>query len=147
MIAYDVTGEQGAIISGIPGHDIEDLTLNNIRFYFKGGGTTEQATREIPPLIDSYPDPNRFGITPAYGFFIRNVKGLKMTDVAVSFMQDDRRPAFILDHVDGADFRHIQGQQSTGAPLFQLNQVKNFTLFNSGQLPDTKLADVDRKQL
>lgn len=68
IIAYDVTGEQGAIISGMPGHDIEDLTLDNIRFYFKGSGTKEQAAIEVPPLIDSYPDPNWFGIRPAHKF-------------------------------------------------------------------------------
>ena len=146
IIAYDVTGEQGAIISGIPGHDIEDLTLNNIRIYFKGGGTKEQAAREIPPLIDSYPDPNRFGITPAYGFFIRNVKDLKMSDVEVSFIKDDLRPAFILDHVDSADFQHIRAQKAEGSPMFMLNSVKNFNLFNSSQLPNTKLADIDKKQ-
>ena len=147
IIAYDVTGEQGAIISGIPGHDIEDLTLSNIRFYFKGGGTKEQAAIEVPPLIDSYPDPNRFGITPAYGFFIRNVKDLKMSDVEVSFIKDDLRPAFILDHVDGADFQHIRARKTAGSPTFQLNQVKNFSLFNSNQLPNTKLADADKSQL
>ncbi len=147
IIAYDVTGEQGAIISGIPGHDIEDLTLNNIHFYFKGGGTKEQAVRELPALIDSYPDPNRFGITPAYGFFIRNVKDLKMSDVEVSYIKEDQRPAFILNHVDGADFQHVRAQKAEGSPMFMLNTVKNFNLFNSDQLPNTKLADVDKKQL
>lgn len=147
IIAYDVTGEQGAIITGIPGHEIEDLTLNNIRIYFKGGGTKAQAAREIPPLIDIYPDPNRFGITPAYGFFIRHVKDLKMSDVEVSYIKEDLRPAFILDHVDGADFQHIRAQKDEGTPMFMLNTVKNFNLFNSDQLPNTKLADVDKKQL
>ncbi|MES2454501.1 MAG: glycosyl hydrolase family 28-related protein [Bacteroidota bacterium] len=147
IVATDVTGEQAAIISGIPGHDIEDLTLSNIRIYFKGGGTKAQSAREIPPLIDSYPDPNRFGITPAYGFFIRNVKDLKMTDVEVSYAKDDLRPAFILDHVTGADFQHIRAQQTPGTPIFLLNAVKNFNLFNSPQLPNTNLPEADKKQL
>lgn len=147
VIAYDVTGEQGAIISGIPGHDIEDLTLDNIRIYFKGGGTKEQAAREVPPLIKNYPEPDAFGITPAYGFFIRNVKDLKMSNVEVSYQNEDLRPAFVLDNVDGADFQHIRAQHPEGSPVFQFNAVKNFNLFNSRQLPDTKLADVNKKQL
>ncbi|MFD2145434.1 right-handed parallel beta-helix repeat-containing protein [Mucilaginibacter antarcticus] len=147
IIAYDVTGEQGAIISGIPGHDIEDLTLNNIRIYYKGGGTKEQAGREVKPLIRDYPEPDSFGITPAYGFFIRNVKDLKMSDVEVSFMNEDLRPAFILDNVDGADFQHIRTQGASGIPMFKLNQVKNFNLFNSNQLPNTRLSAVDKKEL
>ena len=116
VIAYDVTGAQGAIISGIPGHDIEDLTLDNIRFYFKGGGTKAQAAREVPALVDAYPDPNRFGVMPAYGFFIRNVKDLKMSNVEISYMKDDLRPAFILDHIDGADFQHLRAQDVDGIP-------------------------------
>ena len=147
VIAYDVTGEQGAIISGVPGHDIEDLTLNNIQIYFKGGGTKAQASREMPAMIKDYPEPDAFGITPAYGFFIRNVKDLKMNNVEVSFMKNDLRPAFILNHVAGADFQHIRAQKAEGVPIFMLNQVTNFNLFNSDQLPNTKLTEVDSKQL
>ncbi|MBC7401070.1 MAG: right-handed parallel beta-helix repeat-containing protein [Mucilaginibacter sp.] len=147
IVAYDVTGEQGAIISGIPGHDIEDLTLSNIRIYFKGGGTKEQAANVVPDLIKSYPEPDQFGITPAYGFFIRNVKDLKMSDVEVSFMKDDFRPAFVLDNVDGADFQHVRAQKADGAAMFMLNKVKNFKIFNSDQVPNTKLAEVDKKEL
>lgn len=147
IVASDVTGEQAAIISGIPGHDIVDLTLSNIRIHFKGGGSKAQSTREIPPLIDSYPDPDRFGITPAYGFFIRNVTDLKMSDVEVSYEKEDLRPAFILDHVTGADFQHVRAQQTAGAPMFMLNSVKNFSVFNSPQLPNTKLPEVDKMEL
>lgn len=147
IIAYDVTGDQGAIISGIPGHDIEDLTLSNIHIYYKGGGTKEQAAREMPALIKDYPEPDAFGTTPAYGFFIRNVKDLKMNDIDVSYMTDEQRPAFVLDHVEGADFQHVHAQRAEGAPIFLLNQVKNFNLFNSDQLPNTKLASVDKQQL
>lgn len=147
IVAYDVTGDQGAIISGIPGHDIEDLTLSNIHIYFKGGGTKGQSAREVPALIKGYPEPDAFGTTPAYGFFIRNVKDLKMNDIEVSYIKDDQRPAFVLDNVEGADFQHIRAQKADGVPMFMLNQVKNFNLFNSDQLPNTKLAEVDKKQL
>ncbi len=147
IVAYDVTGEQGAIISGIPGHDIEDLTLSNLHIYFKGGGTKEQASREVKPLIKDYPEPDSFGITPAYGFFIRNVKGLKMSDVEVYFEKEDLRPAFMLDNVDGADFQHISAQKADGVPIFSLIAVKNFNLFNSSQLPNIKFIEVDKKQL
>ncbi len=146
VVAYGVTGTQGAIISGIPGHDIEDVTLSNIKIYFNGGGTKAQAAREVPALIDSYPDPNRFGIMPAYGFFIRNVKDIKFNDVEVSYLKEDLRPAFILDHVDGAEFQHVRAQKAKDAPTFMLTEVKNFSLFNSPQLPDIKINEVMKKE-
>lgn len=147
ITASDVTGTQGAIISGIPGHDIEDLTLSNLRFYFQGGGTKAQAAREVPALVNDYPDPSRFGVTPAYGFFIRNVKDLKVSDVEVSYSAEDLRPAFVLDHVEGADFQHVRAQKASGTDTFVMSQVKNFNLFNSDPLPNTKLAKADKKQL
>ena len=146
IVAYDVTSDQAAIISGIPDHDIEDLTLSNINIYFRGGGTKAQAANVVPPLINSYPEPNRFGITPSYGFFIRNVKDLKMSDVFVHFSKDDLRPAFILDHVEGADLQHIKAQKVQGVSSFVLKDVKDFNLINSGSLPDTKLTDTANKE-
>ncbi|HTN38634.1 MAG TPA: glycoside hydrolase family 28 protein [Arachidicoccus sp.] len=145
ITAYDVTANQGAIISGVPGHDIEDLTLSNIHIYFKGGGTKQQAANEVPALIKSYPEPDMFGITPAYGFFIRNVKGISMNDVSVHFMKEDQRPAFVLDHVEGADFQHIDAQKMPGGSTFVLKDVKDFNLFNSGATANTKLTDIANK--
>lgn len=147
VVAYNVDGKQGAIISGIPGHDIEDLTLSNIRIYFQGGGTKEQANIQVPVQDKDYPEPARMGITPAYGFFIRDVKDLKMNDVEVNLMNDDMRPAFVLDNVDGADFQHIRAKKSLGATSsFMLNQVKNFSIYNSMPVANTKIADVSKQE-
>ena len=147
VVAYNVSAKQGALISGIPGHDIEDLTLNNIRIYFKGGGTKEQISTKVPDLIKSYPEPDQFGTTPSYGFFIRNVKDLKMSDVEVNFLKADQRPAFALDNVDGADFQHIRAQKVEGASTFILNSVKNFKVFNSTGVADAKISNADNKTL
>jgi polygalacturonase len=147
LIAYNVDGTQAALISGLPGHDIEDLTLSNIHLYMKGGGTKEQTLTEVPVMEKGYPEPASFGVTPSYGFFIRNVKDLKMSDVEVSFMKDDQRPAYFLDSVDGADFQHIRAQKALGSSTFVLKQVKNFNIFNSDPIKNVKIAEVDKKEL
>ncbi|HEY9197460.1 MAG TPA: glycoside hydrolase family 28 protein [Mucilaginibacter sp.] len=147
IVCYNADYKHGAIISGIPGHDIEDLRLNHIRIYYQGGGTKEQAAREVPGLEKEYPEPYRFGTVPSYGFFFRNVKDLKMDDVEVSYNTDDFRPAFILDHVAGADLQRIRAQKTTGTPTFVLNEVKDFNIYNSRPVADTKLQDVNKKEL
>src|SRR5215468_8285644 len=43
IVVYNAEPRYASIISGIPGHDVEDVTLNNIRIYYKGGGAKEQA--------------------------------------------------------------------------------------------------------
>lgn len=45
--AYDVDSRYSSIISGIPGHCIEDVTLSNINIYYKGG---IEATDSIIPV-------------------------------------------------------------------------------------------------
>jgi polygalacturonase len=147
VVAYNVDTMQGALISGIPGHDIEDLKLSNIHLYFKGGGTKEQIATEVPELENGYPEPASFKTTPSYGFFIRHVKDLKVSDVEVSFMQNDMRPAYFLDHVTGADFQHIRAQKTDGAATFILKQVKNFNIFNSEPVKNTKIIEVESKEL
>ena len=146
IVAYNVDAKQGALIVGLPGHDINDLTLSNIRIYFKGGGTKEQAVNQVPMQEKEYPEPGRFGITPSYGMFVRNVKDLKLSDVELNFMTDDLRPAVVLDSVDGADIQHLRAQKATaGLPSIVLNAVKNFNIFNSVNLPNYQAAQVDKK--
>jgi hypothetical protein len=69
IVVYNADPKYSSIISGIPGHSIEDLRLSNIRVYSKGGGTKEQAALDPPEKEDTYPEPTMFGDLPAYGFF------------------------------------------------------------------------------
>jgi hypothetical protein len=36
IVAYNVDYRHGAIISGLPGYEIDDLQMSNIRIYYKG---------------------------------------------------------------------------------------------------------------
>src|SRR5258707_1007888 len=99
IVVYNADPKYSSIISGIPGHPIEDVRLSNIRIYSQGGGTKEHAALDPPEKEDGYPEPNMFGELPAYGFFIRHVKGLQMNDVEVSYIRDDARPAFVMNDV------------------------------------------------
>jgi polygalacturonase len=111
---YNADADQSCIISGIPGHDIQDLQLSNIRIYYKGGGTAAQAVKQVPEAEKSYPEPTMFGAMPAYGFYIRHVSGIKLRDIEVSYMDDDARPAFLFDDTKGIDMHDVKGQTVKG---------------------------------
>ncbi|HMJ61320.1 MAG TPA: glycoside hydrolase family 28 protein, partial [Bryobacteraceae bacterium] len=81
FVVYNADPRYSSIISGIPGHDIEDVKLSNIRIVYKGGGTKEQAALSPAENETMYPEPRMFGVTPAYGFFIRHVKGIELDNV------------------------------------------------------------------
>ncbi len=66
-----------SILSGIPGHEIEDVRLSDIMIFNQGGGTREDAAIKPPEKPLGHPYHTMFGPMPAYGFFIRHVKGSK----------------------------------------------------------------------
>lgn len=147
IIAYNIDGSQSAFISGTPGHQIEDLFLSDIHFYFKGKGTADQAKINVPEMEKEYPEPGRFGKTPAYGFFIRHVKGLNASDISVAFMADDQRPAFFLDHVDHASFSRISARRVGDNPGIVLKNVTSFKISDSAPLADMTVDRASAKVL
>jgi polygalacturonase len=142
---YNADAQYGSIISGIPGHDIEDLKLNNILIVYKGGGTAQQAKLEPPEEEAAYPEPDMFGDIPAYGFFVRHVRGLEMNNVELRYMKDEVRPAFLLNDVKGSVFRFVKAQHAPSVPTFVLDDVEDFTTHQSS-VPDTKLAVLKGKK-
>lgn len=147
VVAYNAESKYASIISGIPGNDIEDLRLSNIRIYYKGGGTRQQAALIPPEKEEDYPEPVMFGEIPAYGFFVRHVKGLSMNDVEVSPMTQDVRPAFMLIDVKGADFHRVRAQRLGSEKTFVLRDVSDFNTSQVLFVPDIRLDQVKEREL
>ena len=146
VVVSNADSRQAAIITGIPGHYIEDIKLSNIYIQHRGGGTKENAALNPPENENGYPDPNRFGPMPAHGFFIRHVKGIEMRDVEISWLQEDFRPAFLLEDVQSADFTHIKVPPSNGGK-WSLKNVRDFSLAQSRPIADTYLETVAQQSL
>jgi polygalacturonase len=146
VIVYNAEPRYASIISGIPGHDIQDVTLSNIRIYYRGGGTKDQAALQPPEKENDYPEPTMFGEIPAYGFFIRHVNGLDMRGVSVSCLKDEARPAFVISAAKLIDLRDMRIQQSPGVFTFTLANVEDFSLRDSHPLQDIRLPNVTSRQ-
>jgi polygalacturonase len=146
VVVYGADPRYASIISGIPGHSVEDVKFSNIRILAKGGLSLDEAAKQPPTLVNTfffratggvppreamdvperekeYPEPSMFGILPAWGFFIRHAKGIELDGMDMSTMQPDKRPAFVL------------------------SDVQDFAIRNSKPTPDTKLDAVTRKTL
>jgi polygalacturonase len=100
VIVEDVAGERhdrrGSIVSGIPGAKIQDVIFRRIHLTASGGGTDQDAQRNVPELVDAYPDAFSFGKTvPAYGFWIRHANGIRFDDVRIETVTADARPPFV----------------------------------------------------
>ncbi len=100
--AAQLTPPSGILITGVPGHDITNLTLENIEITLAGGGTVEDSRKIVPEAIDQYPEVKTFGPKiPAYGVWARHVKGLKLINVKFNLGSNDVRPALVCE--DGKD--------------------------------------------
>jgi hypothetical protein len=92
----------GILITGVPGHYITNLSLENIEIDLLGTGSAGIARHKVPEAIDQYPEVKTFGpIIPAYGVWARHVKGLKLKNIMFRIKQNDLRPVFICE--DGKD--------------------------------------------
>jgi polygalacturonase len=147
FVVYNADPRYASIISGIPGHDIKDVKLRDIRIYYQGGGTKEQAALVPAENEIKYPEPSMFGEIPCYGFFIRHVSGIEMNNVEVSYMKDDVRSAFWMNDVKGADFTNLKAQHAAGTPIFVLKDVTDFTTFRCKDLKDVEISKLTTKNL
>jgi polygalacturonase len=146
IVASVSNPHQAAIVAGIPGHEIEDVRFSDIQLVVPGGGTKEDATIQPGELENGYPEPYRFGPMPAYGFFIRHVKGIELRDVEIKCMQPDARPAFVLNEVEGAEFMHVKTPRGPGA-TWSLSNVKDFGVTQSRPFLDSYFESVSQKLL
>jgi polygalacturonase len=103
------------IVSGIPGHLIEDVEMRDIHIRMKGGGTARMAAIVPPEAVASYPDPESFGVDlPACGLFARHIKGLTVRQFTIDCARPDRRPVAWLQDITGGQvfIRHAAGARA-----------------------------------
>jgi hypothetical protein len=89
------------MITGIPGHCVEDVVLENIEISYPGGGTQDDAQRAVPEDIDRYPEQFFFGVLPAWGAYIRHARNVEFRNVTLKTRSSDERKGIVLDDVEG----------------------------------------------
>jgi len=104
---FNAESRYASIISGIPGHSIEDVSFDNIRIHYKGGYGTEDAALSPPENEKFYPEPWMFGTIPASAFYIRHAQNIRFRNVDVDFEQPDFRPGIIMDDAREIDVRDV----------------------------------------
>ncbi len=144
LVCYNAPARFASILTGIPNSSIEDVKLSDI--YVESAGGVASAVPDLPEDENQYPDPNRFGETPSYGFYLRHMRHLEMSHVEVALRQPDVRPAFSLVEVDRADFFAITASRAKGN-AFSLNNVTDLRIGWSRATDDITLANVGSRIL
>lgn len=135
LIAYNADSHFASLITGLPGHDIEDLQLNNIRIYYRPIDSVASRIQQVVPEHEKlYPEPEKFGVLPSYGFFIRHAKNVKLNNVEVSYLGTETRVPIILDDVKDITVNQVKAQIPAGMPMYQLHQVGGFEVLPAGSV-------------
>lgn len=90
---------QCIVLNGVGEDLIENVSFHDVHVTYEGGGTQEEATREVPNLAGEYFE---IGTPPAYGMYARNVRGLTLNNMRFEVTKADLRPAVVLDNVSDA---------------------------------------------
>ena len=135
------TGAQQACpIVGIPNHYLKNITLDNIQITYIGGGTLEQTNIQVPEYESKYPEATMFGTLPAYGFYCRHVKGLKLQDISLTLQSPDYRHALICDDVSRVTIDSFDAHQSKGAEtVIRFQDVKQAMICRC--IPSEEMSD------
>jgi len=146
LTCFNAPRNVSSILSGVPGHSIEDVKLSNI-YIETVGGTAESAAQIQPPEFENkYPEPGMFGPMPASGFFLRHVRNIEMSHLEIANTVPDSRPAFHLADVEHSDFFAITAPRGADG-AFALHNVEDMRIGWSRAAPDANVNAIDNKAL
>jgi hypothetical protein len=72
---------------------------------------------------------------------------LEVHAIKIQTATPDARPAFVLDDVEGAEFGRIKAAVTAGSPTFLLRNVKDFNIYRSKPVPDSVIAEAEKKEI
>lgn len=99
-------------ITGLPGMEVQDVTLSHIQVQNVLPVRTESISRSVPEKETAYPEARMFGMLPATGLYVRHVRNLHLNELIFTATPGEARPAVIFDDVDGAQVKGL-----TSAPV------------------------------
>jgi len=127
--------EWGISITGTTRTRPRRISFSNIDITFPGGGTAEQARREVPERDREYPELGLYGDFPAYGLYARHVDDLSLSNVRFRVESPDLRPAIVCDDVTGLELSGFRADANPKSEAFiRLQNTRDAFITGSGPL-------------
>ena len=120
-----------AIIAGIPGHPIEDISVSDVLLVQRGGGAAAWAEIDPSEREHDYPEPSFLGALPAQGLLVRHARNVEFSHLEITSRQADGRPFVWLGDVDGVDFSALRLSPMSGVPPLRLHNVGHLRVSTS----------------
>lgn len=123
-----------ASITGLHGHPVQDVTLEDIEINYGGGSDKKvafvgmESLEKVPENEAGYPEFTMFGELPSWGFYVRHAENIKFSNIKLSYKEDDFRPAMVFDDVKGLKLNDVKIPTVKEAPVLVLNKVSDSSL-------------------
>jgi polygalacturonase len=115
-------------ITGLPGHPVENISISDVQITSGTSHGREDSRIDyhaVPEIPSSYPEYSMFGPLPAYGLYVRHVRGLTLTNVKFSFLGEDHRSVIFCDDVERLRISGLQARSlPAGNPVLFFNDVR-----------------------
>lgn len=86
-----------SIITGIKGHNIQNITFENLNLELKGGILS--STQTVMEYDGKYPEGSKFGNTNAHAFYIRHTDHVKLINCNITTEETDAREWLVQENV------------------------------------------------
>jgi len=122
-------------LNGVGEGFLENISFQDVHVTYEGGGTSEEAAREIPKLAGEYFE---IGTPPAYGMYVRNVRGLSLNNVRFDVTTPDLRPALVFDNVSDVAIHALSATANSRAEsLLRFTKARDVLLSAARVLTET----------
>lgn len=126
---------QCIVLNGVGEGFLENISFQDVHVTYEGGGTSEEAAREIPKLAGEYFE---IGTPPAYGMYVRNVRGLSLNNVRFDVTTPDLRPALVFDNVSDVAIHALSATANSRAEsLLRFTKARDVLLSAARVLTET----------
>tara|TARA_R110002126_G_scaffold66963_1_gene170047 strand:+ start:5195 stop:6754 length:1560 start_codon:yes stop_codon:yes gene_type:complete len=143
-------GQTGSSITGIAESPMENISLSNIDIEISKMDNSKRFSDLVPILENAYPEATMFGKLPAYGFFVRNVKQLKLSDITIRYTNKDLRPSIRIDNTDGFSLSGLNLMSEINTvSVIDVRQSNNGWIQGNHQYPalDFLVKDADSQNI
>lgn len=123
-----------ASITGLPGHPVSNVILENIEITYAGGGVLQRAEvrwdalNQVPEQAAKYPEFSMFGELPAWGFYVRHAEGIEFRNCRFILKIPDYRPSMVFDDARNVQLVKVNIGPLSGKPVIVMHDVKDVTM-------------------
>jgi hypothetical protein len=121
-------------VAGLPGHQIENVLLENIEIIYAGGADSTinyfpvAEAEQLTNAVADYPEFSMFGEVPAWGIFIRHAHDIRMKNIRLVQQKPDYRTGLLLLQTEAVDIKKLDFTGPVTTPPLQVIRTGHRTL-------------------